>query len=82
MYILNDYVIMTFLWLCFRENKYGRNFFINRSYGGCDADTGWFSITDVSGTKPCDWERVINETYPQFLYSKNGKVTKWSDKSE
>nr|XP_022321218.1 uncharacterized protein LOC111123269 isoform X3 [Crassostrea virginica] len=64
-----------------KENKYGRNFFINRSCGGCDADTGWFSITDVSGTKPCDWERVINETYPQFLYSKNGKVTKWSDKN-
>ena len=78
----NDYVIITFLWLCFRENQYGRNFFINRSYGGCGADTGWFVVNDVSGSKPCDWEKVINETYPQFLYGKNGKVTKWGAKGK
>ncbi|XP_078326307.1 uncharacterized protein LOC111123269 [Crassostrea virginica] len=63
-----------------KENQYGRNFFINRSYAGCGADTGWFVVNDVSGSKPCDWEKVINETYPQFLYSKNGKVTKWDAK--
>ena len=73
---------MTILWLSFRENKNGRNFFINKSYAGCGADTGWFVVTDVSGSKPCDWEKVINETYPQFLYGKYGKVTKWGAKGK
>ena len=49
-------------------------------YGGCPEDAGWFVVSDVIGSKPCPWEK--SKDYPQFLYTKNGKVEKWSNMSE
>ncbi|XP_062583861.1 uncharacterized protein LOC134245606 [Saccostrea cucullata] len=61
-----------------KETRYSRKFFINQRYGGCHVDSGWFVVTDVKGNKPCDWEK--QKPYPQFLYSNNGKITKWNDR--
>lgn len=32
----------------------GRHWFVNRSYGGCPADTGWLVVDRL--TDPCSWE--------------------------
>mmetsp|Transcript_9482 Transcript_9482/g.17879 ORF Transcript_9482/g.17879 Transcript_9482/m.17879 type:complete len:237 (-) Transcript_9482:112-822(-) len=58
------------------ETRYSRKFFINKNYGGCDSDAGWFVIEDVTGSKPCKWDK--HKSYPQFLYSKNGRITRWN----
>ncbi|XP_061184497.1 uncharacterized protein LOC133192520 [Saccostrea echinata] len=58
-----------------KETRYSRKFFINKNYGGCHRDAGWFVVSDVYGSKPCRWEK--RTPYPQFLYSKNGKLTRW-----
>ncbi|XP_062618861.1 uncharacterized protein LOC134280468 [Saccostrea cucullata] len=62
-----------------KEARYGRHFFINKSYprNGCPGDSGWFVVMDAPGSKPCRWEK--QNSYPQFLYSKDEKVTKWQN---
>ena len=59
-----------------RETRFSRKFFINKNYGGCDSDAGWFVVEDVRGSKPCKWDK--HKSYPQFLYSRNGRITKWN----
>ncbi|XP_061184335.1 uncharacterized protein LOC133192328 [Saccostrea echinata] len=61
-----------------KETRYSRKFFINQKYGGCHVDSGWFVVSDVKGRKPCEWEK--QKPYPQFLYSRYRKITKWGDK--
>lgn len=61
-----------------QTSRYERNFFINKNYGGCSNDSGWFVVKDGNLTNPCDWDKQT--TYPQFLYSQNGQVGKWNDK--
>ncbi|XP_022321224.1 uncharacterized protein LOC111123273 isoform X1 [Crassostrea virginica] len=60
-----------------KETRYSRHFFINMKYGGCPEDAGWFVVADVINSKPCPWEKF--KKYPQFLYTKNRKVGKWSN---
>lgn len=59
------------------QSKYDRNFFINKNYGGCPKDSGWLVVKEANFTSACEWDNQT--TYPQFLYSKNGIATKWSD---
>lgn len=62
----------------FRESRFYRHFYINKSYGGCPQDVGWLAVKESANfTSACDWDK--HSTYPQFLYSRNGKVTKWND---
>lgn len=62
------------------EDRKGRNFYINQSYRGCPGDTGWLLVAEASNAKPCNWEK--QKPYPQFMYSKTGKATKWNDRSK
>ncbi|XP_056000852.1 uncharacterized protein LOC125656393 isoform X1 [Ostrea edulis] len=58
-----------------KEQRHGRHFFINKSYGGCPNDKGWLVVMDAKGSKPCRWEK--QRRYPQFLYSKGNKYGRW-----
>ncbi|XP_052719648.1 uncharacterized protein LOC128191556 [Crassostrea angulata] len=61
-----------------KESRFYRHFYINKSYGGCPQDVGWLAVKESANfTRACDWDK--HSTYPQFLYSRNGKVTKWND---
>lgn len=62
----------------FRETKFYRHFFINKSYGGCPQDFGWLAVKDSDNFSiACDWDK--HSTFPQFLYSRNGKITRWNN---
>jgi len=50
-----------------------RHFFINRNYGGCPADAGWFVAVDGAH---CSWE--ASPSVPAFLYAKNHVITNWT----
>ncbi|XP_069121387.1 uncharacterized protein [Argopecten irradians] len=52
------------------SSTYGRRFFIESSYGGCDGDIGWIVVAESGGT--CDWE--TSYTYPYALYSDAGNT--------
>ncbi|KAL9952132.1 hypothetical protein ACROYT_G039342, partial [Oculina patagonica] len=59
------------------EGKTGRNFFINRNYGGCEEDAGWMGITGPA----CDWEKGFLNKMPNgnvIVYSKLGGYSTWS----
>ncbi|XP_061184824.1 uncharacterized protein LOC133192833 [Saccostrea echinata] len=60
-----------------KENRYGRHFFVNKVYPrtGCAADEGWLVVMDFKRSGPCPCE--AQKSYPQFLYSPNGTVTRW-----
>ncbi|XP_033736371.1 uncharacterized protein LOC117324562 [Pecten maximus] len=49
------------------HSSLNRHFYMNRNYGGCPNDFGWFIVTEVAGTA-CSWETKTN-TKPYFLYS-------------
>ncbi|XP_062603616.1 uncharacterized protein LOC134265425 [Saccostrea cucullata] len=63
-----------------KATSYSRSFYINKRHGGCNSDKGWFVVSEVPGTKHCGWEK--RKPYPQFLYSKNGKVMRWNQRSK
>lgn len=63
-----------------KETRFSRKFFINKNYGGCAKDAGWLVVNDINGSKPCKWEK--QKPYPQFLYGKQKKITKWNDMSK
>lgn len=64
----------------FRESRYYRHFFINKNYGGCPRDLGWLAVKDSANFRgACGWDK--HNSYPQFLYGRNGKVTRWNDMS-
>ncbi|XP_052073521.1 uncharacterized protein LOC127711490 [Mytilus californianus] len=44
-----------------------RRFFINKNYGGCANDNGWFCIKERKDT--CKWSQF--NKYPVFMYTKN-----------
>jgi hypothetical protein len=52
----------------------GRRWFVNRNYGGCNLDTGWLVVSDVSG--PCSWEQAHEPTI-SILYAPPGGATLW-----
>eukprot|EP00105_Crassostrea_gigas_P001780 XP_011414077.1 PREDICTED: uncharacterized protein LOC105318574 [Crassostrea gigas] len=61
-----------------KETKFYRHFFINKSYGGCPQDFGWLAVKDSDNFSiACDWDK--HSTFPQFLYSRNGKITRWNN---
>lgn len=48
---------------CLKLEKYpgsvGRDFYITKSHGGCEADNGWLTVdsaSDKNSWDPCDWE--------------------------
>ena len=56
-----------------KDNIADRIFFINKRYGGCDRDFGWFVIADTY--LPCGWEK--QGAAPVFLYTENGTPRQW-----
>jgi len=57
-----------------------RRFFMNKNYGGCSKDAGWFVAVDGDANDvSCSWEqgRVRRSGFPSFLYAKNNKAAKW-----
>lgn len=55
---------------------FGRNFFINKNNGVCHVRSGWLVVKEKTNiTNLCEWDK--HTTYPQFLYSQHGKVTRW-----
>lgn len=55
---------------------FGRNFFINKNNGVCHVRSGWVVVKEKTNiTNLCEWDK--HTTYPQFLYSQHGKVTRW-----
>ena len=61
------------------EPTHGRRFFINRNYGGCQADNGWMMV--VTG-HICSWETRFLPTKNVILYSKKPVYTNWNTYSE
>ncbi|XP_033122895.1 uncharacterized protein LOC117121719 [Anneissia japonica] len=51
-----------------------RRWFINKSYGGCNNDRGWFVVVDGRG--PCAWENSAGDS-PQFLYAPKRTHHRW-----
>ena len=58
----------------------GRNFFINRNYGGCNVDAGWLVVT--SPDTHCNWETRFLPRKNVVIYSKLSGKTTWSDYSK
>lgn len=45
-------------------------------YGVCHVRSGWLVVKEKTNiTNLCEWDK--HTTYPQFLYSQHGKVTRW-----
>ena len=65
---------------CIVESRLGRHFYISQQHAGCQKDTGWLVVSEAEKKKPCKWEK--QKPYPQFMYSRIGKATKWNDKSK
>ena len=80
-YLLTNLLIylLTVLYSC-REARIGRHFSIHKTYHGCPQDFGWFVVVDTTSTQPCRWER--RTPFPQFLYSKHGRINNWNDMSK
>ncbi|XP_048771877.2 uncharacterized protein LOC125677747 [Ostrea edulis] len=51
-----------------------RHFFVNKRYGRCPNDVGWFVIIDK--TDLCPWARKGRT--PLFLYSRGSKAANWN----
>ena len=68
--------IISFSQLC-RHKEIGRQWFVSRQYGGCQADAGWMMVS-YRLTEPtyCTWERP-DVPKPTFLYSRKNTYTKW-----
>ncbi|XP_072017377.1 uncharacterized protein [Amphiura filiformis] len=58
----------------------GRQWFINRNYGGCSVDSGWIVVA-YDFTPNCDWERK-NVPKPNFLYSLRRTYINWNNVSD
>lgn len=41
------------------DSNYGREFFVNANYGGCQVDAGWLVLDDET-SDPCTWETQNN----------------------
>lgn len=57
---------------------FGRNFFINKKMESVMYvdGSGWLVVKEKTNiTNLCEWDK--HTTYPQFLYSQQGKVTRW-----
>ena len=50
------------------NHPHDRRFFVHCTYGGCDADWGWFVILDMDHSKVCHWEIEVGAN-PIFLFS-------------
>uniref|UniRef100_A0A2C9LA03 Uncharacterized protein n=1 Tax=Biomphalaria glabrata TaxID=6526 RepID=A0A2C9LA03_BIOGL len=57
------------------SNLIYRRFIVNKFYGGCGGDWGWFSAADFMPSF-CPWEGANN--YPSFAYVKGSNSTNWS----
>ncbi|XP_059149557.1 uncharacterized protein LOC131936540 [Physella acuta] len=53
-----------------------RTFYINRNYGGCPADAGWFVVIDRANGK-CGWEKFT--TFPVFKYADSYNEENWTN---
>ncbi|XP_056014673.1 uncharacterized protein LOC130052772 [Ostrea edulis] len=51
-----------------------RHFYINRNYGGCPNDAGWFVVIDKKDV--CRWAN--KGVFPLFMYSKGSGLTNWN----
>lgn len=68
------------------DTGWGRNFFVNRNYGGCGPDAGWWIAMDgnggSNGIKPCGWEaagaNAKGSTTRGFLYSSGSGASNWN----
>uniref|UniRef100_K1PQQ3 Uncharacterized protein n=1 Tax=Magallana gigas TaxID=29159 RepID=K1PQQ3_MAGGI len=70
-------ILIVIMWKV-KESRYYRHFFINKNYGGCPRDLGWLAVKDSANFRgACGWDK--HNSYPQFLYGRNGKVTRWND---
>ncbi|XP_021353718.1 neurogenic locus notch homolog protein 1-like [Mizuhopecten yessoensis] len=49
------------------HQPHGRDFYMNRNYGGCQSDAGWFIVSEVA-SYACSWETKSN-IKPYYLYS-------------
>jgi hypothetical protein len=59
------------------DTSYGRNWFINNSYGGCPSDIGWMVID--AGTDVCTWEAPLDVI--RILYSAQPGAAAWESSS-
>lgn len=68
------------------DTGWGRDFFVNRNYGGCGPDAGWWIAMDgnggSNGIKPCSWEvtgaNAKGSTSRGFLYSTGPGASNWN----
>ncbi|XP_060063054.1 uncharacterized protein LOC132543556 [Ylistrum balloti] len=49
------------------HQPHGRNFYMNRNYGGCQNDAGWFIVSEAQ-SYGCSWEKKTS-VKPYYLYS-------------
>ena len=60
------------------DAQYGRRFFINYLYGGCESDAGWL-VVDTS-PDPCDWETdAVSGPALRINYAPSGTVVNWTN---
>ena len=57
-----------------RDQSLDRKFFVNRSYGGCPNDYGWFVVVDKY--QACDWEK--KGPVPIFLFTRENTRRNWN----
>lgn len=72
-YMLNKRCPLIFLncLSCYRDSNCQRTFFINRNYGGCQVDAGWFVVIDSGNSYMCcPYQWSDTGTTPAFIYSK------------
>eukprot|EP00118_Oscarella_pearsei_P003836 m.15933 g.15933 ORF g.15933 m.15933 type:complete len:262 (+) comp26639_c0_seq2:418-1203(+) len=54
------------------QNGFDRSFYINRNYGGCHVDQGWFAVI---GKEYCSWEKG---SLIKIMYSKGSTSVNWT----
>jgi hypothetical protein len=55
--------------------NYGRHWFVNRTYGGCPADSGWLVVNGTS-ERTCDWSTRVAPV--ALMYARGTTFTNWN----
>ena len=63
------------------DNANGRNWFINRQYGGCGVDAGWLVLDTTPD--PCTWESNNNKVSPlRIVYAAGQTFASWQSAAD
>jgi len=67
-------------WSADGDRGNGRNYFVNKSYGGCGNDQGMLVVTDKVDVCKDHWAGGKGwESFPRFLYASNPNGCNWAD---